>query len=478
MEPLHRKTRQPGYAMCGLVGAVLLLAGCDASNVAMQNHPARPLPKSKSEVAQVAPSIPDSEMGEDLPADPPRPRIYRLPPPDDEPTPPAPQQPRFEDIASPSDLTFAPTDPNTESAVASAVPAAEPPQAEAITPVREPAPKRAFTMEEYDEDAEAAAAATIDDLSAYMPTEGELSPHLRGDVQQAFTLARHGALHAARSRFVALLEQMARAKDAAHMTSEHTRALAAGLRALEEADDFAKVSADDKALEVARGAGHQTPMLQADSARWTLPHEAMGMYHRYAERKLAAAVKGEQAGSMALFGIGRIYQQLATRQDGVSQPLPKGLTYFRAAVLAHPQNHLAANEAGVLLARSGRYAQALPWLEHAARLASQSVTQRNLAYVCEKLGDAPRAAIHAGESQRLASLEMSHGQLSAERGIEWLSPDEFARRSGSAAAQGPPAGEPRVATAGPSEAPQTPLPNQQQAVPPEPKPTRAPSFWW
>src|SRR5690606_1399215 len=95
-------------------------------------------------------------------------------------------------------------------------------------------PQRAFVVEEYDEDAEAAAAASADDLSSYFTAEGELSAHLRGDVQQAFTLARHGALHAARSRFTQLLEEIARTKDAARMTGQHSRALAAGLRALAE----------------------------------------------------------------------------------------------------------------------------------------------------------------------------------------------------------------------------------------------------
>src|SRR5690606_10784631 len=87
------------------------------------------------------------------------------------------------------------------------------PPAREIASALEP-PQRAFVMEEYDDDAEAAAAASVDDLSVYFTAEGELSPHLKPDVQQAFTLARHGALHASKGRFVELLQQMARTKDA------------------------------------------------------------------------------------------------------------------------------------------------------------------------------------------------------------------------------------------------------------------------
>jgi hypothetical protein len=110
----------------------------------------------------------------------------------------APPRTEFEDIAPPSDLTqtpvTAPADEVNVEVSDKTTPPADLPPADSVAPVREHSPRRAFTMEEYDEDAEAAAAASVDDLSAYVPAEGELSPHLRGEVQQAFTLARHGAL--------------------------------------------------------------------------------------------------------------------------------------------------------------------------------------------------------------------------------------------------------------------------------------------
>ena len=301
-------------------------------------------------------------------------------------------------------------------------------------------PGRVYSAEEIDDDALYAAKASASDVLAYFPAESELGEQFRPEVQAAFTLARNGALHAARDRFESILLQLARAKDASQMTDRHSRALAAGLRALEEADDFLMTRSEQSIDTLALAAGHQTPMLRdasllQDRSKWTLPHEAIAMYHRYAERKLGAATGGEQSGSMVLYGLGKIYQQLAARHDTMPQALRKSLTMYRGAVLAHPQNHLAANEAGVLLARAGRFEQALPLLEQAVQLAQSSVTHQNLAYVYAKRGAAHLAQSHEYKAQQLAMQEKARGQLSAERGIAWMSPQEFNRRSGGASAR-------------------------------------------
>lgn len=360
-------------------------------------------------------------------------RIVRLPPPD-----PLGESPSVLVDSEPPTLagpapegTSAPT---TEPAPAAAMVL----PSDAVEARIAPLVERAFEAEEYDEDAEAAARASVDDLLAYYPAERELSTQLRSEVQQAFSLARNGALHAAKERFEELLGEMARTKDASRMTSRYSRSLAAGLRALREADDFENLTGDRKGDVLAIAAGHQTPMLHGAGLEWTLPHEAVAMYHRYAERKLAAAVEGEQAGSMMLFGLGKLHQQMAARRDNVPQALRKGLTFHRAAVLTHGGNHLAANEAGVLLARAGRYSQARPWLEQAAVQSQSSVTYRNLAYVCQKMGDTPGAQQHDLHAHQLASREMSQGQMSAERGITWVAPQDFNRMSGAAPVGGAP----------------------------------------
>ncbi|MGI9455473.1 MAG: hypothetical protein ACR2NU_02875 [Aeoliella sp.] len=349
------------------------------------------------------------------------------------------------------------------------------------------APGRVFSTEELDDDALIAARTSADDVLAYFPAEAELSDQFRSQVQAAFTLARNGALHAARGRFESLLVELAHAKDASQMTDRHSRSLAAGLRALDEADDFRPAGGDVEVDTLTLAAGHQTPMLREpsvlkDKAKWTLPHEAIAMYHRYAERKLAAAVTEEQAGSMALYGLGKIYQQLAERRDDVPQAMRKSLTMYRGAVRAHGENHLAANEAGVLLARAGRYEQALPLLERAVELSNSSVTHQNLAFVHEKRGVAHLAHAHQREARKLATVEKSRGQLSAERGIAWMSPQEFNRRSGGVRATTGAGQMPsRRATAPPARAQVASSPWQPSggASGSNPKPaTRQRTLWW
>lgn len=340
-------------------------------------------------------------------------------------------------------------------------------------PVRVPdvKPSRAFEVDEFDEDAQLAASTSVEDVLAYFPAEKQLSKQFQPRVQEIYTLARHGALHAARARFEQLLLELAQAKDATQMTSRHTRALATGLRAIEEADDFlARDTTTTTPQQIA--AGHQTPMLHEGEVERILPHEAVAMYHLYAQQKLALAVEGEQAGSMMLFGLGKIYAQLAERDDR-PQAVRKSLTMYRSAVGAHGGNHLAANEAGVLLARAGRYEQAAAMFERSAQLANSSATHRNLAYVMAKLERTQQAEAHRAAAEQIARQEIALGQLSAERGITWVSPDEFARRTsggGPAAVASRPAA-PQPTTAPPTTAPPASAPRAAQQSPAHP-------MWW
>lgn len=344
-------------------------------------------------------------------------------------------------------------------------------------------PGRAFAAEEFDDDAELAATTSADDVLAYFPAEQELSSQLQPRVQQAFTLARNGALHAARASFEQLLGELAQAKDASQMTDRYSRSLAAGLRALEEADDFLSAGGGSNTDTIAIAAGHQTPMFHqseehAERTKWTLPHEAIASYHLYAQQKLAAATDGEKAGSMVLFGLGKIYAQLADRGEDTPQAIRKSLTMYRSAVVATPDNYLAANEAGVLLARSGRYRQSAQLLELAVKQSNASTTHTNLAFVHEKLGSTRLANQHRAQASRMASHERASGQMSAERGIAWVSPEEFNRH-------GVGVGPARVASrpapaATPQQSPPTQAvsPQASQAHSPQQQAIPQRTLWW
>jgi tetratricopeptide (TPR) repeat protein len=169
-------------------------------------------------------------------------------------------------------------------------------------------------------------------------------------------------------------------------------------------------------------------VLHDGSAR-ALPHDAVARYHAFAQQHLAAAVAGEQAGSMALYGLGRIHIRMAETTDDDLQSVRKSMTMYQAALAAHPGNHLAANELGVLLAQGGHHVDAVAMLQRAIRIAPTATAFQNLAVVQRKLGDQRQAAASDTEAARLAHWERSVGAVSRRLGVEWVSPEHMARMS-------------------------------------------------
>ena len=263
--------------------------------------------------------------------------------------------------------------------------------------------------------------------AVYAPTTTDLTTQVLPVVQRGYGLAQRGALFAAETEFVQALRRVSQAKDAATDTDAHSKALAAGLRALEEAEDFVPRGTQLEAeldVEIV-ASSHRTPVLQR-RGRSVSVHEASTLYHAYAEREIARAVNGEQAGSMALHGLGKIYARLAERSDDDVHFTRKALTMHSAALAVRPDNHLAANELGVLLCRNGRPADAARMFERTIDLAASATAYHNLAVAQRKLGLAMHAVANEQQSQRLAALERASGAISRRAGVAWVSPAEMA----------------------------------------------------
>jgi tetratricopeptide (TPR) repeat protein len=259
-------------------------------------------------------------------------------------------------------------------------------------------------------------------------TKSELTNQLLPAVQRGYNLAQHGAFFAARTEFIQVLRRVAQAKDAGSNSDEHARALAAGMRALDEADDFVPQGAQLEAeLDVRKVASsHRTPVLR-DYPEEVLPQEAVVLYHSYAQQELSIAAKSEQAGSMALYGLGKVYARLAERRDDDVQFTRSAMTMYSAALDACPDNHMATNELGVILCRTGHAAEAVDRFTRAIDLAPTATAYHNLAVAQQKLGLAGQAAANEQESQRLAALDRSAGAVSRRAGVQWVSPAEMAR---------------------------------------------------
>ena len=263
---------------------------------------------------------------------------------------------------------------------------------------------------------------------AYPATKSELTNQLLPAVQRGYNLAQHGAFFAARTEFIQVLRRVAQAKDAGSSADDHARALAAGLRALDEADDFVPQGVQLEAeLDVRKVASsHRTPVLR-DYPEEVLPQEAVVLYHSYAQQELLIAASGEQAGSMALYGLGKVYARLAERRDDDVQYTRSAMTMYSAALDACPDNHMAANEMGVILCRTGHAAEAVDRFTRAIDLAPNATAYHNLAVAQQKLGMSGQAAANEQESQRMAAIDRSNGVVSKRAGVQWVSPAEMAR---------------------------------------------------
>jgi len=268
--------------------------------------------------------------------------------------------------------------------------------------------------------------------------------------RHAFELAGRGAQFAARAEFIAALRMVAQGLDQERNTAAHSRALAAGLTALKEADDFlprgARLEAD---LDLpALIAGHRTPALKDRPADAVAPVACLRSYLSFAQAQLAAGCDAEIAGSMALHGLGKLYTSFAEgKAPQVSAAEAKAVAFFQAAVLVCPENHLAANELGVLLARCGNLPDAQRMLEHSIALQQHPAVWRNLATVYEQAGWSEWAQYAAQQSQIAAQAEALRGVAAASwagQPVRWVEPSQFAGPSGGTLA--PVASPPAIAS--------------------------------
>ncbi|MCI0331824.1 MAG: hypothetical protein L0228_01200 [Planctomycetes bacterium] len=378
-------------------------------------------------------------MGEVVDAD--LPATYRLPPVAAESTPvPAPettvndaQRLFLPPLASVDETTPVATQTQTPSA---AIPAGSPPdgglgQASDATDVVHAPTTSAAIVRARPRAAEAADATAkkLVDITPCAATAVESTAQLLPAVQRGFGLAQRGALYAARTEFVQVLRRVAQARDVAADSAEHSRALAAGLRALDEAEDFVPHGVQLEAeLDVrAVASSHRTSVLPDGETEDVSPFEAVAMYHSYAQEQLKAAVAGDQAGSMALYGLGTIYARLSERGDDDVQLTRRAMTMHAAALAACPNNHMAANELGVLVCRAGRAEEAARLFKQTINFAPSAVAYHNLAVAQQRLGMHAHAAANEVESQRLAAMERERGDVSRRAGIRWVTPAEMAR---------------------------------------------------
>jgi polysaccharide biosynthesis/export protein len=248
----------------------------------------------------------------------------------------------------------------------------------------------------------------------------------------AFELAGRGAIFSARAEFIAALRIVTQALDAERRTTTHSSGLAAGLTALRESQDFiptgSRLEAD---LDVpSLVAGHRTPVLKQSDPRGLTPITALQAYLTYAQQQLAASVNSEVAGSMALRGLGKVHAGMWGRQrELVSASRPKAVACYQAALLALPNNYLASNDLGVLLAQSGRPDDARLAFEHSLSISPDAAIWHNLSVVYSQLGRPDLAEQAAQRSAQIGQAETARTRQPIQgwrKMVQWVDPSTFA----------------------------------------------------
>lgn len=254
----------------------------------------------------------------------------------------------------------------------------------------------------------------------------EIDQRTRAMIKQGTSLAKRGAMYSARQEFLSVLQLVAQAYDSQLGIRYHSKALANGLRALEEADDFATRNSDaavDFNLK-AFIAGHKTPVLKNHATDELLPYVAMQRYYDYARQQLAIAGRGSASASAALYAIGRTETMVSRTNTGQAATGPKPLAYYQSALAIDQRNNPAANELGVMLAQAGKVNEAHNVLAAAARVRPTPMLMNNLAQT--------RRMMNGGTIRRrppMSADQISPQMLARRVPVKWVSPNEFSRGS-------------------------------------------------
>jgi len=150
----------------------------------------------------------------------------------------------------------------------------------------------------------------------------------------------------------------------------------------------------------------------ANAARPVDSIQAVQAYYMFAEQRLTAACQGLPGASLAFYGSGRTIVLPGTRIPHASG---KAALFQRVALAIAPQNLLAANELGVLLAQHGQLDDAEKIFQQCVATDATPETWRNLAIVYARQGNAvaSRSALAAGDALAAENRRHAASQIAA-----------------------------------------------------------------
>jgi len=240
----------------------------------------------------------------------------------------------------------------------------------------------------------------------------QLPPHIERRLSYAFDLAQRGAVYTAEAEFRAVLGLCALEMDAREGGTARREALREGLVAIDEADQFGGEQLDWRDAADVRpvAVSHVTPVL-AGATGPVDSIQAVQSYYMYAEQRLAYSCQGLPGASLAYYGLARTIVLPGTKIPHASG---KAALLQRVALAVAPENVLAANELGVLLAQHGQLRDAEKIFKQCVATDATPETWRNLAVVYARQGndEASRSALAAGDALAADKRRqaMNHGR--------------------------------------------------------------------
>jgi hypothetical protein len=226
--------------------------------------------------------------------------------------------------------------------------------------------------------------------------DATLPPHIERRMSYAFDLAQRGAIYTANSEFRGVLGLCALELDSREGGTRRREALRQGFTALDQSDDL-EVGQPRRAENGTSGDGNGIAPAGPYASPSVDPIQAVQARYQFAQQQLSFACQGMPGASLAFYGLGRTMVDPGSRTvNGVA----KAAVLQQTALVVAPQNVLAANELGVLLAEHGQLGEAERIFQQCIATNATPETWRNLAavYMREGKADASRSATAASDA--------------------------------------------------------------------------------
>ena len=257
-------------------------------------------------------------------------------------------------------------------------------------------------------------------------------------VEYGKSLARRGALFAARQEFYGALRIIAQSIDIQDGSQRYSQGLASAFTAMKEADDFylQQIDVEQMADVELICLAHQTQILsKAEIARLS-PAQAMQAYFAYAQQLMVRAGGHSVVAGEALYSLGRLYSVKAkSKQSSNTLDLARAIVHHQAALECDPMHSKAANAVGVLLSQTGQLQRAADMLQRSLQVNQTAQTWNNLANVHQRLASSQNAQVRQQQIglAQMAQVEyqrMLHQPNPQSSQITWVEPAEFSAMSG------------------------------------------------